>query len=435
VTTQRWVTSAGSLVLSERSTVLPIVGISVSARTGALLDPKGKEGLSRLMTRAMRMGTGTLKSRALEERLDDLGAQLSMSSAQSYMHFGGVVVAHNLAPFVELLASLLVEPAFRPSDVRQVQREMSADLVALCDEDRTLCSRHFRRYAFGAHPYARPRSGTRASIASIERSHVIAQHARHITAENLVIGVWGDFVPRELERLLERCFGGLPRRKPPALTLPEPALEPGLRVLLVDKPERTQTQISIGTLGSSAHDRDHVALTVGNTVFGGLFTSRLNDEVRSKRGLSYGASSSLTISRTRDLWSMHTFPSAKDARACIELQLALYRRWVQRGITVRELAATTRYLVKGYAFEIDTASKRLDQHIDIEVMGWPKTHHSRFIERVKSTTVDQVNASLRRRLSLRDQVIVLVATADQMLPELERIGGIDHVEVVPFDDI
>jgi zinc protease len=415
--------------------VLPIVGIDVSVRTGAIYDPKGKEGLARLMTRAMRMGTAELRSRALEERLDELGAQLSTSCAQSYMHIGGVVVAHNLEPFVELLAAVVAEPAFRPGDVRQMQREMSADLVALCDEDRTLCSRHFRRYAFGAHPYARPRSGTRASIARIKHGDVVAHHARHITAQNLVIGVWGDFEPRALERLLDRCFGGLPRGAPKPIAVPEPELPPGRRVLLVDKPERTQTQISIGTLGTSAHDRDHVALTLGNTVFGGLFTSRLNEEVRSKRGLSYGASSSITLSRTRDLWSMHTFPSAKDARACIELQLALYRRWVERGVSERELKATRRYLVKSYAFEIDTASKRLDQHIDIELMGWPKTHHTRFVARVQETTRDQVNASLRRRLSLRDLVIVLVATADQMLPELERIGGFDKIEVVPFDEI
>jgi zinc protease len=433
--TQRFTTRAGSLVLTERSSALPIVGISLSARTGSLLDPEGKEGLSRMMTRAMRMGTGKLRARALEERLDELGAQLSLSCAQSYLHFGGMVVAHNLDAFVELLASVLLEPAFRPADVRHVQREMSAELVAMCDEDRTLCSRHFRRYAFGAHPYARPRSGTRASIAAIAHRDVIAQHARHVRARNLVISVWGDFEPRALRRLLDRCFGGLPRGAAPAMPLPEPVLPPGRRVLIVDKPERTQTQILIGTLGTSAHDRDHVALTLGNTVFGGLFTSRLNDEVRVKRGLSYGASSSLTLSRTRDLWAMHTFPSARDARACIELQLKLYERWVERGVSARELGATKRYLDKGYAFEIDTPSKRLDQHVDVELMGWPRTHHTHFLRRMRATSRDDVQRALTRRLSRRDQVIVLVATAEQLLAELQELPDVTRVDVVPFDEI
>jgi zinc protease len=217
--------------------------------------------------------------------------------------------------------------------------------------------------------------------------------------------------------------------------LPEPVLQGGRRVLVVDKPERTQTQILIGTLGTSVHDRDYVPLIVANTAFGGLFTSRLNDEVRAKRGLSYGCSSSFTLSRTRDLWSMHTFPSATDARSCIELQLGLYDAWVARGIRAGELGAVKRYLVKGNAFENDTAAKRLDQHLDIELFGWPKAHHTHFLPRVRATSRQDVSAALQRRMSRRDQVMTVVATADQLVPELEKLPDVKRIDVVRFDDI
>lgn len=429
----RFVTRAGSLVLTERSRDLPIVGISVSVRSGGLFDPRGKEGLTRLMGRTMRMGTFELRSRALEERLDELGAQFAISVAQSYMQAGGVVVAHNLASYVELIAEVLARPAFRLADFKYVQREAMADLVALCDDDRSLCSRNFRSYAFGKHLYGRPRSGTRDSLREITLADVQAHHARHIVGKNLVIGVWGDFVPSELQALLDRTFGKLPAGKPQTLAVPEPRVKSGRRVLVVDKPERSQTQILIGTLGTTPHDRDHEAVMAGNTVFGGLFTSRLNDAVRVKRGLSYGASSNFTLSRTRDLWAMHTFPSAKDARACIELQLELYDRWIDRGVSARELAATKRHLEKSHAFEIDTAAKRLDQRIDIELLGWPKTYHTHFLRRLRALTRDGVNGALRKRLSRTDQIIVLVATADQLVPELEKLPGVVEVDVVPFD--
>lgn len=432
---QRFTTSAGSVVLAESSAALPVVGIGVSVRSGSLFDPAGKEGLARMMARAMRMGTPELRSRELEERLDRLGAQLSISCSQSYMHFGGAVVAHNFEPFLALLASLIERPAFRPADVRQVQREMIADLTALCDDDRSLCARHFRRYAFGAHPYARPRSGSRASVARIGRADVVAHHRRHLCAKNLVIGVWGDYRPRALEALLERSFGRLGRHAAPSMPLPEPALEAGRRILIVDKPERTQTQILIGTLGTTVHDPDHIALIVANAAFGGLFTSRLTEEVRGKRGLSYGANSSFTLSRTRDLWAMHTFPAARDARACIELQLELYAAWVERGLRARELRAVQRYLEKGHAFEIDTAAKRVDQRIDLELLGWPKTHYSRFVERVKRVTLGHIRRGLARRLSPSDQVLTLVATADQLRPELEKLPDVKRIDVVRFDDI
>jgi len=422
-------------VLSERSAILPVVNFGISIRTGALFDPPGKEGLTSLLVRAMRRGTTELKSLALEEKLDCMGAQLGMSSSQSYLHFGGVVVSHNLEAFVELLASLVLRPALRPADVAKVQREMTAELSALCDDDRSLCGRHFRRFAFGEHLYGRPRSGTKQSLRGLTHDDVLGHHRRLITADNALIGVSGDFNAKKLEGLLERCFGTLPAKKAPKLVLPEPTQKPGRRVLVVDKPERAQTQVLIGTLGTSAHDADHVPLIVANTAFGGLFSSRLTDEVRGKRGLSYGANSSFTLSRTRDLWAMHTSPAATDARACIELQLGLYDRWVERGITQRELSSTQRYLEKGQAFEIDTASKRLDQHVDVELLGWPKTHHSRFIERVKRVTRDDVRHALTRRLSRVDQVIVMVATAAQLVPELQSLPNVEHIDVVPFDEI
>jgi zinc protease len=250
-----------------------------------------------------------------------------------------------------------------------------------------------------------------------------------------VIGVWGDFEPRALEALLERSFGKLPKRKAPALHLTEPGFEPGRRVLVIDKPERTQTQILIGTLGTSAHDRDHVALAVANTAFGGLFSSRLTEEVRGKRGLSYGANSNYTLSRTRDLWAMHTFPSARDARSCIELQLGLYDDWVAHGLRASELSAVQRYLIKSNAFEIDTAAKRLDQRLDIELFGWPKAHHTHFVDRVKKTTRPEIAAALARRMSRRDQVLTVVATADQLVPELEKLPDVARIDVVPFDDV
>jgi zinc protease len=312
---------------------------------------------------------------------------------------------------------------------------MLADLSSLVDDDRSLCSRHFRSQAFGDHPFGRPRGGSKQSVSALTRADVLAAHARSFVGPNLVFGVWGDFQSAPLRALIEKRFGRMPRRKAPTVDIAEPGFATGRRIVVVDKPERTQTQVLIGTLGLSAHDRDYVPLIVGNTGFGGLFSSRLNDEVRSKRGLSYGASSSFTLSRGRDLWAMHTFPSATDARRCIELQLELYDRWIERGLRAQELTACKRYLQKSHAFEIDTAAKRLDQKLDIELFGWPRNHHSGFVDAVAATTLDQVGTALRRRLSRTDQLITLVATASQIVPELERLPDVHNIDVIPFDRV
>ncbi|MGD8863627.1 MAG: pitrilysin family protein [Myxococcales bacterium] len=431
----RFRTRAGSVVITERSDALPVVGVGVSLRIGSLSDPVGKEGLTRLMARAMRMGGPRQDSLAVEQALDGLGAQLSMAVSQSYMHVGGVVVKHNLESFVELLSTLLLRPALRARDVAQVKREAVAELTAMADDDRILCARNFRRFAFGEHPYARSRTGSRKSVHSLTRKDVVAHHQRLMRGDNLVIGVWGDFELRPLRRLLDTHLGEAPTGEGPRVELPEPTLAPGRRILVVDKPDRSQTQVIIGTLGTRPRDREHVPMIVANTAFGGLFTSRLMNEVRSKRGWSYGASSAQTQSLTRDLWAMHTHPAATDARACIELQLSLYDRWVERGLTARELKASKGYLIKGHAFEVDTPAKRLDQDLDPELFGWPRDLNRRFVERVRKVERQDVARALRRRMSRRDQVITVVATADQLVPELEKLPDVASIDVVPFDRI
>jgi zinc protease len=182
-------------------------------------------------------------------------------------------------------------------------------------------------------------------------------------------------------------------------------------------------------------DPDHTALQVANVVFGGLFTSRLTHEVRSVRGLSYGASSNLGHDRERELWTMWTFPAAKDAHKCLELQLRLYDDWVQNGIRPSELKRAKDFLVKSHAFEIDTASKRLDQRVEAELFGLPQGYFEGFVERVQRVTRKDANAALRTRLSKRNLAIVVVATAKDVRKDLATLPGLGDIKVVPFDKV
>ncbi|MDH5674107.1 MAG: insulinase family protein [Myxococcales bacterium] len=431
----RFTTSAGSLVLTEHNRALPVVGLGLSLRAGALLDPEGKEGMTRLFARALRMGPRGTRSLSFEQSLERIGAQLSLSVSQSYAHIGALVVAKNFEPLLELLSALLTQPAFRAADVAQVRREAIADLIASTDDDRSLCVRNFRSRALGDHPYARSRVGTLASLRRVGQSDLIEHHARVVAGKNLVIGVWGDYDPDALPGQLDAAFGALPRGKNLRPKLKHPKLRRGRHLCIVDKPERSQTQILVGTLGTHPSDPEHTPLLVGNTAFGGLFTSRLTHEVRAKRGWSYGASSGLTHSLTRDLWSMHTYPAASDARACLELQLELFERWVEDGISERELKAAKGYLIKSHPFEVDTASKRLDRKLDIELFNWPADHHTGMVEAVGAVGCPDIARALSRRLSARDLMITVVATASELQPQLESLPGIESVQVVPFDRV
>ncbi|HTU59474.1 MAG TPA: insulinase family protein, partial [Polyangiales bacterium] len=139
--------------------------------------------------------------------------------------------------------------------------------------------------------------------------------------------------------------------------------------------------------------------------------------------------------RERELWTMWTFPAAKDAHKCLELQLRLYDEWIKNGIKPSELKRAKDFLVKSHAFEIDTAQKRLDQRVEAELFGLSKDYFDGFVERVQKVTRKEANAALQKRLSRRDLALVVVATAKELRKELGTLPGLDDVKVVSFDKV
>jgi zinc protease len=209
--------------------------------------------------------------------------------------------------------------------------------------------------------------------------------------------------------------------------------KPGRRLRIVDKPERTQTQIMIGRLGTSPADADHTALIVGNAVFGGTFTSRLMRAVRSERGWSYGASSRLGLDRTREAFNVWTFPQASDAAACAALELQLLEELYEKGITQDELTFAQSYLAKSFAFSTDTADKRLEQAVDLWLYALSPDYFSRYVQRIQHVTRDEVNAAIAKRLSPAELTLAAVATDADIGDALRALPGLTEVQVVPFD--
>lgn len=428
-------TRSGSQVFLEENNTLPLVDLQLTLRTGSVHDPAGLEGLTRITASMIRMGPRSMSAAQVAESIDRLGAQLFIQCAPSYVHFSSVVIARNLKPFIALLDELICRPAWRTTDLDFVKRETVADIVEMRDNDQMLAARHFRRFALAGHPYGRTVLGTIASVRTIKRKDVVRHYEAHYLARNLIIGAAGAVSETDLRELLETHFTRLSPATPPAERLKAPRFLPGRRLLVVDKPARTQTQIVIGTLGASARDRDYFPLLVGNTAFGGTFTARLMKEIRSKRGWSYGASSRLSYDRQRDLWSMWASPAIRDAAPCIALQLTLLEKLIDLGITRNELDFAKKYLTKSHAFDIDTAVKRVSLAVDTALFRLPSEFYSRFVQQIGAVKRDQVNQALKKRISKLNLAIVMVATYEDIRAQLESLPGIKSISVIPFDEI
>jgi zinc protease len=329
---------------------------------------------------------------------------------------------------------LLAHPTFDAEELARLLREAEAEIIEARDDDRTLASRAFRRTLFAGHPYGRRIAGHIPMLRALGRDDVRSYYARHFCRANAIVIVSGDVTEAEGQALAGRLLDGLPEGERVPDVVPDPRAKSGRHLVFVDKPDRTQTQMVIGGLGTDAHDQDHVPLFVANTAFGGTFTSRLMQEVRAKRGWSYGASSRIAFDRRRDAFSMWTAPAATDAPACLALELELLHAFRDGGITEEELSFVKRYLVRSHAFDVDTARKRVHQKLEADLYDLPPGYHAKYLEHVEAVDLAGANAAVRARLSEDNLVIGVVGTHAEIGDTIAKaIPRLASVTVAPFD--
>jgi zinc protease len=421
-------------VFVEKSHALPVVSVVIAFGSGSAHDPPERDGVARLTARMLRRGAGAYSSQAIEDRIDRLGGEFAADASVSAISVHFEVIKRSLTPFTELVATLVAEPSFAVDELDRLKREAEAELIEARDSDRGLCSRAFRRTLFNGHPYGRRTAGTIATLRTISQGDVRAFYERHFTRENAMVAISGDVTEPEAQALADRLLAALPRGEAIADPVPPPKPPSGRRLVFVDKPDRTQTQMVIGGLGTDAHDADHIPLVVANTAFGGTFTSRLMQEIRAKRGWSYGASSRVGFDRQRDAFTMWTAPAAGDAAACLALQLELLHAFRNEGLSPDEIEFVKRYLVRSHAFEVDTARKRVHQRLEAALFGLPPLYHEKYLERVAAVDHEGANAAVRARISENDLVIGVVGTyADLGRAIADAIPHLDKVDVLPFD--
>ena len=424
----------GPPVYVEPWDAIPLVSVVVTFRSGGAFDPPGKDGLARVVARMLRRGAEGYGAQQIEETIDAMGAELAadVTVSSTSVHFE--VIRRSLDPMVDLVATLLSRPTFDERELSRLLREAEAELVETRDSDRALVSRAFRRTLFDGHPYGRRLSGQIKTLRTLGEGDVRAFYQRHFCRANAVVAISGAVTEAEGRAIAARLLDRLPEGERAPDTVPPPARGPGRHLVFVDKPERTQTQLVVGGLGTDVHDPDHIALFVANTAFGGTFTSRLMQEIRAKRGWSYGASSRVGFDRQRDAFTMWSTPKGADAPACLALELDMLHAFVDEGVTDDELTLVKRYLVRSHAFDIDTARKRVHQKLEADLYDLPDGYHEKYVEHVQAVERASASAAVKARISEDDLVIAVVGTHSEIGAAVAAaIPRLASVTVAPFD--
>ncbi|HEX7840601.1 MAG TPA: pitrilysin family protein [Kofleriaceae bacterium] len=415
------------MIIVEPSPDTPLVWFEIAIRGGAGLDPRGVEGLHRHAGLLARRGAGGRDRAQLDDALDSLGAALDISVSRDAVSLSGLALSRHLDAVIELAADVLAAPRFAGDEHARLLRETPQVLDEIRDDDSALATRWFDWLCCPGHPYGRTSLGTEASLLRIERDAAVATWQREVVAQNLVIGLAGDVDEANARRIAARLTERLPATSPgdavrdvhdaPA------APPPGRRVILVDKPDRTQAQLRLGHQAARYGGSDTAELAVAEAVFGGMFCSRLMQEIRVKRGWSYGAGCALRRSRLPHWFEIWMAAAIDVAGPAVALTLELFADYAAHGPTDDEIDFARSYLVGAMPFHVATARQRMQLAVRDAVFDLPAGFTARLPEALAQLAADDVRAACRRQLRPDAVVTVAVTTADQAGAALEQAGA------------
>jgi zinc protease len=417
----------------EPSPDTPLVWFDIAIRGGASADPVGIEGLHRHAALLARRGAGSRVRAVLDETLDSLGAAIEVGVSRDSLSISGLALSRHAGAVIDLAADILAAPRFDEDEHARLLRETPQVLDEIRDDDSALATRWFDWLCCPGHPYGRTSLGTESSLAKIRREDAIALWRREVVADNLIIGLAGDVDDMRARALAQRLVERLPAGA--AIAQPDDfgTRSGGRRVFVVDKPDRTQAQLRIGHLATRYGHPDTPAIAIAEAIFGGLFSSRLMQEIRVKRGWSYGANCALRRSRLPHWFEIWTAAAIEVAGPAVALILDLYADYAANGPTDDEVDFARSYLVGAMPFHVATGRQRMQLAVRDAVFELPTGYTARMPELLAQLGAADVRTACARHFHPDDAVTVAVTTAQAARASLETANA-GPITIVRHDE-
>lgn len=418
--TKETLPNGATIAMMPRAGV-PLVHFRVLIKGGIESDPPHMAGLANLTASLLRRGTAKRSAEQFAEQLDYLGGTFNAvfdAPLGSATAISSEFLSKDFDPGLDLLADAVLHPAFTDTEVRKELARRVDGAKAIKDNAQASINSYFRAAFFGsAHPYGNPADET--TYARMSRQDIVDYHSKFYCGKNMLIVVTGDFDPGAAKSKLAQIFGAVP---------------PGTewkgsgtgtvrkgKLLLIDKPDATQTYFQIGQPGIDMKNPDRATLEIINTLFGGRFTSMLNDELRVNSGLTYGANSQLEQPRLPGAIVISTYTKTDTTTRAIDMALDVLRRLNEKGISAAQLGSAKAY-VKGLypTRRLETMDQLAALIGEIELYNLGRDEVDGYFARIDAITLDQANATIKKYYKTDDLTFVVLGAADKIREQMKK---------------
>lgn len=404
----------GLTVIMMEQHEVPVVSLAVLVKAGSVADPAGKEGLASLTAGLLRKGTKSRSADQISAELDFIGALLGAGATFDYTAVSAEFIKKDTSKGLDLLTDVLLNATFPEAEVTKLVKQRMDGLKAAKDQAQAVIGAYFDAYLYGDHPYGRPSGGNERSLAAISREDIATFYRNHYSPGAAILAVAGDFSTAEMERSLTEKFETWKGPAPSRSTVPETKAAQGKRLLLVDKPDSTQTFYRIGNIGISRTNPNRVYIEVVNTLFGGRFTSMLNTELRIKSGLTYGARAEFDERKAPGPFAISTYTRNETTEKAIDMTLEVLKRLHEKGISEEELKSAKNYLKGQFPPDIETTDQLAGLLARLDFYGLDESEVNKYYAKVDSMTVADAGRIIKQYFPLDNLVFVLIGKADEI---------------------
>ncbi len=409
---------------------LPVVAFRLILKSGSACDPQDKSGLADLTAGLLRKGTKTRTATQIAEEIDFVGGSLGAGSGRDATYATCEVLTKHLDVGLDLLSDVILNPTFKEDEIERLKKQTLAAIMQQKQDPENVAHEKFDEFLFGDHPYGRASEGTEESVPAITREDIVNFHRTYYVPNNAVLAVVGDVKSKEVTKKVKAKFARWSGGEVPAPVVTQPPAIEGYQILLVDKPDLTQTYICMGHLGIEKKHPDYFPVKVMNYILGGGgFASRMMDEVRSKRGLTYGIGCSFAANRLGGAYQVSTFTQNDSTSAAIAAIIEQIKKIQTEGVTDKELEDTKSFYNGYFPLQFETPSQIATQMLDVELYDLGQDYLRDYRKNISAVTKEDVLRVAQKYLDPNNLKLVVVSKAEDVKASLEPMG---KVSVVPY---
>jgi zinc protease len=422
----------GTVLLLNEQHDVPLVAVSAILRGGAVADPQELNGLTGLFAALIEKGAGERDAAQFAEAVDSVGGSLAASAGLENITITGDFLARDAGLMVELLADMLLRPALDADELTKL-RDRAINLIRVGKDTNlaALLPIYGHAFLFGEHPYGNPVGGSETTLANITPADVLDFYTQQLGSDRLVISVSGDFAAASMRTTLEAAFGAWrPAAAGQLVDVSVSTQQAGRRVLLIDKPGATQTYFWIANVAVARAFEQRAALNLANTVFGGRFTSMLNNALRIESGLTYGARSRLMRPSTPGSLAITSFTRTDATVEAIDMALGVLGQLRDGAIDEDALVSAQNYTLGQFPTALETAAQLGAQIAALEAYGLDASYINNYGADIMAVDLAEIESVVETVYpAAEDLVFVLIGDAELIRESVGQYGEVTEMPI------